>query len=159
MPSKGIVRSRDRRHSTSDRKGLDTDHVTEFLAGDRKVMARLATLDPNEIATTIITVQEIFNGWIPRINDCKQDAQLPYLYGELLTSMNFFKAIEILPFDDRALLHQQRLLALNSRLSRNRLQKDLRIASIALSVDAILVTRNRRDFSQIPDLRIENWLD
>ncbi len=34
---------------------------------------------------------------------------------------------------------------------------DLRIASIALSHDMTVLTRNVRDFEQVPDLRIEDW--
>jgi len=36
--------------------------------------------------------------------------------------------------------------------------RDLKIASIALVNDALLVTANLRDFSQVPELRCENWL-
>jgi tRNA(fMet)-specific endonuclease VapC len=35
---------------------------------------------------------------------------------------------------------------------------DLWIASQALAEDAILVTDNLREFSRVPDLRLENWL-
>jgi hypothetical protein len=35
---------------------------------------------------------------------------------------------------------------------------DLKIASIALIQDALLVTANLRDFSIVPGLRCENWL-
>jgi len=35
---------------------------------------------------------------------------------------------------------------------------DLKIASIALVNDALLVTANQRDFEQVPGLRVENWL-
>ncbi|WRH67351.1 MAG: hypothetical protein RSE13_02710 [Planktothrix sp. GU0601_MAG3] len=40
-----------------------------------------------------------------------------------------------------------------------RLKNDLRIAAIALSVNGVMVTANKRDFSLIPDLVIENWTD
>lgn len=35
---------------------------------------------------------------------------------------------------------------------------DLKIASIALVKDALLVTANVRDFASIPGLRCESWL-
>jgi predicted nucleic acid-binding protein len=36
---------------------------------------------------------------------------------------------------------------------------DLKIASIAVSLDCVLLTANTRDVSSIPGLRIANWLD
>jgi tRNA(fMet)-specific endonuclease VapC len=34
---------------------------------------------------------------------------------------------------------------------------DLPIAAIALEFDGMVVTRNRRDFEQVPDLEIQDW--
>ncbi|MGH3775657.1 MAG: hypothetical protein ACRDRR_07960 [Pseudonocardiaceae bacterium] len=38
-------------------------------------------------------------------------------------------------------------------------EPDLRIASIALSRDLILVTHNVRHFQRVPELTVENWID
>jgi tRNA(fMet)-specific endonuclease VapC len=35
---------------------------------------------------------------------------------------------------------------------------DLKIASIVLTHDAMLLSRNLRDFEKVPSLRVENWL-
>jgi tRNA(fMet)-specific endonuclease VapC len=37
-------------------------------------------------------------------------------------------------------------------------EPDLRVASIALSRDLILVTANTRHFRRVPQLKVENWL-
>jgi len=45
-------------------------------------------------------------------------------------------------------------------LRRSRLRvgsMDLKIAAIALTHDAILLSSNRKDFDQVPDLRVEDW--
>jgi tRNA(fMet)-specific endonuclease VapC len=34
---------------------------------------------------------------------------------------------------------------------------DLKIASIAISNKAILVSRNLKDFEQVPDLTVQDW--
>jgi predicted nucleic acid-binding protein len=49
----------------------------------------------------------------------------------------------------------------NDPLVRNRVRigtMDLKIASIALANDATVLTCNARDFSKVPNLRIEDWL-
>ncbi len=34
---------------------------------------------------------------------------------------------------------------------------DLKIASIAMANEAILVSRNLKDFEQVPDLTVKDW--
>jgi tRNA(fMet)-specific endonuclease VapC len=59
----------------------------------------------------------------------------------------------ILPYTESAIarLAQLKALRLNVRLM------DLRIAAIALENSAVVATRNRRDFSRVPGLGVEDW--
>jgi tRNA(fMet)-specific endonuclease VapC len=135
---------------------LDTDHVSLFLAGNQKVRDRIF-LGSNNVALTIVTVQEVFNGWMSQINDPAQSENLTELYTRLWIALNYFRDVPVVNFDDAANACHQRLLQENSVLNKKRLQKDMRIAAITLSLGATLVTCNYKDFAQVPGLAIENW--
>lgn len=135
---------------------LDTDHVSLLLQGNQAIVSKVAQVYPN-LAITIITVQEIFNGWVVKINDRGESANLVNLYTKLWTTQEYFKAVTIINFDNAAYTVYNNLLKENQQLNKKRLQKDLRIASIALSRNAIMITRNQKDFSQIPALKLEDW--
>lgn len=61
--------------------------------------------------------------------------------------------LQILPFDEAA---AEQFVQLKARVKQVGTQ-DLKIAAIALSVNATLVTRNAVDFARIPGLKIEDW--
>ena len=63
--------------------------------------------------------------------------------------------LSILPFDREAADEYQRLRSLHRRAG----TMDLKIAAICLAHDAMLLTRNLRDFEGLAGLRVENWLD
>ena len=134
---------------------LDTDHISLFLAGNQSVIAGVEQ-HYNNVAITVITVQELFNGWNGKLNDPKEANRLSYLYTKLWKTTNFFKHVTILNFDSDA---ESRYLMLKQNykfLDKKRIAKDLRIASIALTQNATVVARNKKDFSQVPGLIIEN---
>ncbi len=134
---------------------LDTDHVSSILWGNTQLQARV-DLEVN-VYTTVITFQEIFNGWVTRINQAQPKEDFVALYSRLERSIRYFKDAEILGFDEPANHTFQQLLQKNPSLRKARLTRDLRIASIALSQQSIVVTRNHKDFSQVPGLQIIDW--
>jgi tRNA(fMet)-specific endonuclease VapC len=136
---------------------LDTDHVSLVLRGHPKVTACLGQLSA-QTSTTIITVQEIFNGWMGELNqpNTKRETILEQ-YHNLFLAVELLKSLPILEFDALAFEQYESLLVQNPNLRKKRLQKDLRIAAIALSRNATVVTRNLRDFEQVPGLKIEDW--
>jgi tRNA(fMet)-specific endonuclease VapC len=133
---------------------LDTDHVSLILYKHPQVTAIAAQ---EQIAVTIITVQELFNGWVGRVNNPEQVKNLPLLYSKLWITMQYLQAVEILDFTAAADEQLKRILKENPALRKNRLQKDMRIAAIALSLDATVVTRNQRDFALVPGIKLVDW--
>ncbi|MBE9216705.1 type II toxin-antitoxin system VapC family toxin [Plectonema cf. radiosum LEGE 06105] len=136
---------------------LDTDHASLFLAGNKSIITQVAK-HSNDVAITVITVQELFNGWAGKLNDPTQQSNLVHLYTKLWKTTEFFKVITVLNFEEDA-ENTYQALRQNKALAKKRIEKDLRIASIALAQNATIVTRNYKDFSQIPNLNIENWQD
>jgi tRNA(fMet)-specific endonuclease VapC len=67
--------------------------------------------------------------------------------------LNDYSVSQVVPFDSAVVPVFDGLLAQRVRIG----TMDLRIASIALSRGLILVTRNRRDFAQVPGLLTEDW--
>ena len=68
-------------------------------------------------------------------------------------TIEFFSNLELLDFTKDA--HN-----IYSELRRQKIRigtQDLKIASIALVNNSVLVTRNYRDFSQIPNLKLKDW--
>ncbi|BAU11890.1 hypothetical protein LEP3755_24140 [Leptolyngbya sp. NIES-3755] len=134
---------------------LDTDHVSLILRGDQRLKAQVN--QHPEACTTVITIQEIFNGWITRINQAKPIDDFVELYSRFTTTIDYLKQTEILNFDRAADQCFRSLLQQNPSLRKARLQRDMRIAAIALSQDATIVTRNQRDFGQVPGLKLVDW--
>jgi tRNA(fMet)-specific endonuclease VapC len=135
---------------------LDTDHVSFVLSGDPIICDRVIRNSAN-VAITIITVQEVFNGWITRINSPAEADNLVILYTRLCIALDFFKSVQVLNFDQSARDRYDQLLRQNPPLNKKRLHKDMRISAIALSVGGTIVTRNNRDFSLVPGLSLEDW--
>lgn len=133
---------------------LDTDHVSFILQNNPQVIANAAK---HEISVTIVTVQELLNGRLAMINNPSQVDNLPGLYSKLGTTLEYLQNIEVLDFTPEADTCLKKLLKDHPPLKNKRLQKDVRIAAIALSVGGRVITRNERDFGQVPGLSIEDW--
>lgn len=136
---------------------LDTDHVSVFQRQSEPAFsilkAKLSHFSPDLIFVTIISFQEQFQGWMAYINKATSASQLIMAYHELEKIIQYFSTSQILPFDESAADLAEQLKHQRIRIS----TLDLRIASIALSQNAILLTRNQRDFSKVPNLRTEDW--
>jgi tRNA(fMet)-specific endonuclease VapC len=135
---------------------LDTDHASLFLAGNKAIVG-VVDKHYKDVAITVVTVQELFNGWVGRLNNPTQAKNLTLLYTKLWETTAFIKVITVLNFDKEASDCCDMLKKNSKELAKNKIEKDLRIASIALTQNATVVTRNHKDFSQVPNLKLEDW--
>jgi tRNA(fMet)-specific endonuclease VapC len=136
---------------------LDTNHFSELdRAGDGGERLRQRILDfRGDLFITVITIEEVTQGWLARLRRCKTPGDQIAIYARLRKAVEVLSDWDVLPWDVEA-------VAIYERLQKARVRAgalDLKIASIALASDATLLTRNRRDFAKIPRLRMENWLD
>ena len=74
-------------------------------------------------------------------------------YRLIESAMIYYSEFKILPFDDPAIIRFSELRTQGVRIG----TMDLRIASIALSRDFTLLTRNTVDFEKVPGLRFDDW--
>ena len=132
---------------------LDTDHISLFLQNNSVIKQRVIAIPSQEIATTIISVQEQTRGWLNVINQCGNSDRVLWGYTGLSKAVQFFNTVRVLQFDRAA---YNIFLGLKSQKIRMGTQ-DLRITAIALSVGGTIVTRNQKDFGRIPGLILEDW--
>jgi tRNA(fMet)-specific endonuclease VapC len=132
---------------------LDTDHLTLLRRGHGEVIARVAATPSSELAMTIISIEEQLRGWFTQVRKARDADGLARAYQGLSDVVDMAKNVRVLPFSSAAV---ERYLALRKTLRRVGKQ-DLAIAAIVLDHDATVVTRNRRDFEQVPNLRVEDW--
>jgi tRNA(fMet)-specific endonuclease VapC len=132
---------------------LDTDIVSLLQGGNPAVMARCAAMPRDELAISVITVEEILSSWFTQLRRARTKAQLARAYHRLAESTRFVGALAILSFSEAAIDRFEQLKARKLGVK----APDLRIASIALEHQAIVVTRNLRDFQLIAELKCEDW--
>jgi tRNA(fMet)-specific endonuclease VapC len=135
---------------------LDTDHLSLLERGNPKIQSRLLQIDTNSVAITIVTAEEKVKGRLAAINSLsgiERVNRLAVAYQALQSTIEDLQMLPILPFTELARDRYRELLEQKIRVGSH----DLRIAAITLSVDGVLVTRNRRDFERVAGLQLTDW--
>ena len=133
---------------------LDTDHVTLFQHNHPKIVQRAKIVGGSNIFVTTITLEEQFRGRLAAIaRVATQPQKLAIAYENLRKTLVYFCNVNLLDFDDAAYNCYQNLRQQKIKIG----TQDLRIASVALANEAIVVTRNNKDFSKVPNFSLEDW--
>ena len=105
---------------------LDTDHVSLFQYQHPLVTKRIYSTAPNDIAVTIVTLEEQLYGRLNRIRRAKTLEALVSAYAKLRFTWDFFKTVNLLDFTEEAYAHYKNLIRQKIRIG----TQDLKIAAI-----------------------------
>ena len=135
---------------------LDTDMLSLLEQANSSALAlqmRLDQIDDAEIVTSVITYEEQMRGWLAKSARADTIEKMLVVYERMQRHLQTFRDLTVLPFNIEA-AHQLGML----RQARIRIgTMDLKIAAICLANDATLLTRNSKDFGQVPGLKYEDW--
>jgi tRNA(fMet)-specific endonuclease VapC len=136
---------------------LDTDHLSILAnrnASGHIALARRLQAANEPIAIPIICAEEQCKGWLAKIHRTRLVHQQIFAYERLKDLFDFLAEWDIISFDTAAADQFEEFRQQKIRIG----SQDLKIATIALTHDALLLSANERDFSKVPGLRVANWL-
>ena len=114
-----------------------------------KVFQKLQTVDPQDVCVSSVTYAELVHGVEKSAAVEKNRLALSMLLAN----------IEILDFDVEAADCYGKIRAALEKKGTPIGSLDMMIAGHAMSMGYTVVTNNVKEFSRVPDLRIENWAE
>lgn len=137
---------------------LDTDHISALQADGgaarEHLLEKMDASDDQDFAVTVISLEEQMRGWLAEIHGELDFSRQVGGYERLSGLVGFFAHWPIIGYSKESAAHTIQLKKARVRIG----TMDLKIASIAKSLNVLLLTANEKDFGQVPGLRRENWL-
>jgi tRNA(fMet)-specific endonuclease VapC len=135
---------------------FDTEHISIIQRRSQpaftNISARISVYSPDQFFVSIVSFQEGIQGWQAQLSHARNSSDIIYAYSRLHRVLSDYSQAQILDFDVAA---ANRFDVLRKKLRIGTL--DLRIACIALVHGYTVLTRNVRDFRQVPGLLVEDW--
>jgi predicted nucleic acid-binding protein len=136
---------------------LDTDTVTHFSYGNANVRRKIEEAGDEELAVSVLTRNEILRGRADNLLKAANEAELRKAAERFRQAEELLSDFVVVGIDEDSIRHFGRLRKQKNLKRMGR--ADMLIACIALAHDALLVTRNTKDYKDIAGLRMENWVD
>jgi tRNA(fMet)-specific endonuclease VapC len=128
---------------------LDTNILSDLIRNPQgQASQHLKRIKPQTICTSILVACELSFG--------AQKRNAPALSDRIASLLD---RIPVLPLDLPAHQHYSTLRCTLEKQGTPIGSMDLLIAAHALSLNLTLVTHNTREFSRVPNLSLENWLN
>ncbi len=131
---------------------FDTDAMSQIIKKNPSILfiRKIASLNSENQFTTAITIGELVYG-------AYKSNRPEYFIGKLEELV--LPNIQILSFDENAAKIYGKLGASLERKGTPLSEPDLRIASIAICNELIIITGNVKHFLKVPGLTVEDWLN
>ena len=113
-----------------------------------QVLAKLKKKNISDVCISSITLGELEYG-VEKSERAGQNA---------LALAKFLAPIEIMPFDEAAAIEFGKIRCYLEKKGQKIGEYDTMIAAHAVSLNAIIVTNNVKEFERVHGLRIENWV-
>lgn len=136
---------------------LDTDIMSHYHAGHSGLRDNIDQHSNDIVVTTVVTRIEILRARFEFLMKAANRDELLRAQDSLLESERLLAPWATLFVTEPVADEFDRLRG-NRRLKKIG-RADLLIAAIVLANRAILVTRNLKPFTQVPNLNVENWID
>jgi tRNA(fMet)-specific endonuclease VapC len=138
---------------------LDTDHVTVLRYREdprcQRLLERLRQANDPHRVISAVSVEEQMRGWLAKIAKLRHVHDQVPMYDRLCRMVEFRGAWELVRLEAAAADQFEALRPQRIRIG----TQDLKIASIALVRNALLLSANLRDFRKVPGLRVKSWID
>ena len=128
---------------------LDTNIIIDFLRGNKNIIKKIKKyFDLNiSFSITSLCICELYKGAYKSSKTKKNIQKIKSAVSNL----------EILDFNEIAYNIYGKSFVHLSKIGKRTNEIDLMIASICIANNKILVTRNKKHFENIPDLKLESW--
>ncbi len=136
---------------------LDTDHIAIMQRRPQpeygRLVQRMNQHPMTAVYFSIVSFHEQALGGNAYVSRASTAAGVVRGYDMLQDLLASYCAAQVLPFGPTAAAEFDTLRAQGIRIG----TMDLRIAAIALTRNFVVLTRNLRDFRQVPGLTVEDW--
>lgn len=135
---------------------FDTDVLSDLLIGHAAYTQRLQTVPDAERAIPIVAHEEVLRGRLDGIRKAQTGRiklSLERAYDLFRDALIDTRPFALLPYTTAAHAQVQVWQSAKIRVGTS----DMRIAAICIVHGATLVTRNVRDYAQLPGLTFEEW--
>ena len=132
---------------------MDTDTLSLLQRTHPVVQQHFDAHRTDDIAITVITVEEQLAGWFTVLRRARQRDDLIRVYDQFAACIRSYVGLQLLSFPGPAIDRYDQLKAVRLNVGKN----DLKIAAITLEFGGVLVTRNVRDFQRVPHLPLADW--